>query len=871
MTDQILATKLHLPILRSDLVPRKRLVERLNEGLLGEEGFARKLTLISAPAGFGKTTLVSEWLRGSGHPTAWLSLDESDNDPARFLAYLIAAIRQIQADFGSVTWTILQLPQPPPQNVILTSLINELSALPNPFILALDDYHAIHTLPIHQQLTFILDNQPANLHLVMLSREDPLLPIPRLRARGQLLEIRQDDLRFTHNETAELLQRGSGLSLESEDVTALEHRAEGWAAGLQLMALSLRGCDDLQAFIRTFTGSHRYILDYLTEEVFVRQPLQIQEFLLQTSILKQLYGPLCDAVTGSTGSASVLANLEVANLFIIPLDDHRDWYRFHHLFAELLRHRLRQSDFPEADLHRRASQWYEAQGYLQYAIEHSLAAQDWEDAARLIGALNEDLLKSGEVVTLLNWFEKIPLEITCSNPDLCMAYAWAALLASQFDIAESLLEYAEGLAEPGSNFLGEVAAAQAYQARAKRDETRSIEKSEQALALLPEKDIGGRGTIALNLGLAYWHVGRMAEAEPVLDQACDLCGKTGNTFAMLTAQIFQARIAAVRGKLHQAAAMLEKLIQAGRQVPVLCLAHYDLATLHYEWNDLPKAWHHLEQGQALSQRSGNLEFQQAGVLMQAILAHAQGNYDKALAALSEADALAQDFPIKVRSRTAAFGVQMALARGDSQMLSHWEAQVKAEVDVHSYYRFMGLTRSRLLIARGEKERAAGELKTLYETASGAGWGYGMLVVRILQGLAAESTDEAVQFISDTLRIGEPEGFIRSFVDSGSAVIPLLQSAAQRGIAPVYVDQILSALGAESSKGVPDQAGLPEPLSDREIEVLGLVAAGLSNREIASRLFITPGTAKTHVHNLCGKLGVRNRTEAAMRATELGLV
>jgi LuxR family maltose regulon positive regulatory protein len=871
MTDQILATKLHLPILRNDIVPRRRLVERLNEGLLQQDGFVRKLTLISAPAGFGKTTLVSEWLRGSELQTAWLSLDESDNDPARFLAYLIAAVRQIRADFGDATWTILQLPQPPPPNVILTSLVNELSGLNAPFILALDDYHTIHTLPIHQQLTFILENQPANMHLILLSREDPLLPIARLRARRQLLEIRQDDLRFTHDETAELLQRGSGLSLGVEDITALENRTEGWAAGLQLMALSLRGCDDLQAFIQTFTGSHRYILDYLTDEVFVRQPPEIQEFLLQTCILKQLSGPLCDAVTGGSGSAEVLASLEGANLFIIPLDLSRNWYRYHHLFAELLRHRLRQGVFSEANLHRRAGQWYEGQGFFKDAVEHLLAAQDWEDATRLIAVINDDMLKLGEVVTLLNWFDKIPLEITCSNPDLCMIYAWAALLASQLDTAGSLLERAEQLAEPGSNFLGQVAAAQAYLARAEREEARAIEKSEQALALLPEKDIGGRGNIALNLGLAYWHEGRMAEAEPVLAQAGDLCGKSGNFFALLTAQIFQARIAAVRGKLRQAAAALEKMILNGRPIPILCLAHYDLAALHHEWNNLPEACHHLEKGLELSQHSGNLEFQQAGVLMQAILAHAQGDHDRAWAALAEADALAHDFPVKVRSRTAAFGVQMALARSDPQMISHWAERVNAEVDAHSFYRFMGLTRPRLLIAQGEKAEAAEALETLYKTASSTGWGYGLLVVRILQSLAANTTDEALQFVSDALHMGQPEGFIRSFVDAGSAVIPLLQSAARRGASPEYVDQILSAMGAERQKDTSWQESLIEPLSEREIEVLQLVTAGLSNREIASRLFITPGTAKTHVHNLCGKLGVRNRTEAAVRARELGLV
>jgi LuxR family maltose regulon positive regulatory protein len=472
---------------------------------------------------------------------------------------------------------------------------------------------------------------------------------------------------------------------------------------------------------------------------------------------------------------------------------------------------------------------------------------------------------------LLDWFSKLPQEVTFSNPELCLIYAWAALLASQFDVAAPLLEQAEQLAEPGSYSLGQVASAQAFLARAKRDNSRAIEKSEQALALLPETDIVVRGNIAMNLGLAYWHEGRMAEAEPVLAQACDLSGKAGNYFALITAQIFLARIAAVQGKLHQAAAMFEKLIQAGGQVPILCLAHYDLAAIHQEWNDLPKAAQHLEQGIALSLRSGNMEFQQSGYLLQAILAHVQGDDHGATAALAKADELARDFPAKVRSRTAAFGVQLGLERNNRQMIDHWSTQVNADVDAHSFYRFMGLTRPRLLIAHGEKGQAAQALKTLFETASCAGWGYGALVVRILQSVAAKTSGEAVVFISDALQMGQAEGFIRSFVDAGRGIVPLLQEAARRGITPEYVGQILSAMGAERGKQTPGQANLVEPLSEREIEVLRLVTAGLSNREIALKLVISLGTAKTHIHNVCGKLGARNRTEAAMRARELGIV
>ncbi len=855
-------TKFQVPQARARLVTRPRLLERL------DAGSENKLILVAAPAGYGKTTLVADWLQHITRPVTWLSLDEGDNDPKRFLFYLIGALKQIHPEMGRVAESILRSPQSPPDEIILTSLVNEIGAAPQPFIFVLDDYHFIHTPAIHKQLTFLLDHQPAHMLLVVTTREDPLLPIPRLRARGQVLEIRQEDLRFTTNEVTNFLRQVMEINISVDDIAALERRTEGWIAGLQLAALSLRGHTDPQAFLQSFTGSSRYILDYLIEEVFERQTQEVKDFLLQTSILDQLSAPLCDAVTERTGSQIILEALEQANLFIVPLDQSRIWYRYHRLFSELLRHYSRTADIPQSALHQRASQWYESQGLLPDAVEHSIAAQDWGNAARLIGAVNENMLKRGETVTVLGWFGKLPREVACANPNLCMVYAWAALMASQFDIAAPLLEHAEGMAEPGSHFLGQVAAAQAFLARAKRDNGRAIEKSEQALALLPDTDITTRGNIAMNLGLAYWHIGQLTKAEPVLVQACDLCGKVGNQYALLTSQIFIARVLASRGKLHQAMELDESLIQASGQIPILCLAHYDLATIYQEWNNLQKAKEHFEQGFALSQRSGNVEFQQAGHLVRAILMHALGNDAEAISAHAEADAMARDFPASIRSRVAAFGVQMALAHNDPQILARWEPQIDAGTDAHLFYRFMGLTRPRLLIARGQKDEAVEALEKIYKTASRAGWGYGIIVVRILQSLAARDIDEAVQFLSDALHMGQPENFLRSFVDAGPDLVPVLREAVRRGIGPEYANRILAALGAGPRGGT--QVGLIEPLSEREIEVLRLVMAGLSNREIAARLVISPGTAKTHVHNLCGKLGVRNRTEAAMRAKELGL-
>ena len=471
---------------------------------------------------------------------------------------------------------------------------------------------------------------------------------------------------------------------------------------------------------------------------------------------------------------------------------------------------------------------------------------------------------------LLNWFRRLPQQVVQSNGQLCLVHAWAAMMAGQFDGSAPLLEHAEKLAEAGSHFLGQVRSAQAFLSRSKRDNTTTIEKSEQALSLLPKTDIVTRGIIVMNLGLAYWHEGYVAQAEEALTQARDLCGRSGNIFALQTAEIFLARIPAVQGKLKQAAVLCDGLIEAAGQAPVHSHPFYDMAAIQLEWGDPGKAQEYFNKGFALAQRGGNVEFRQAGHLLQAILFHARDKDEGAIQALAEADEMARDFPDVIRSRTAAFGVQMALRRNDPQMLAHWEPLVKADVDAHSFYRFMGLTRARLLIARGQKELAAEALKAIHEKASHSGWDYGMIVVCILQSLAAQAIDEAMPFISEALRLGKAENFVHSFLDAGPGLVPVLQEAVRRGIEAEYARRLLSVLGAGPKGEVRRQAGLVEPLSEREVEVLRLVTAGMSNREIAGKLYISPGTAKTHIHNLCGKLGVRNRTEAAMRAKELGL-
>jgi LuxR family transcriptional regulator, maltose regulon positive regulatory protein len=868
MINTILQTKLLIPPLRSRYVSRQRLLGKLNTGMAG------KLIFISAPAGYGKTTLVTEWLQDTQTPAAWLSLDETDNDPARFTAYLIAALRQVQDGIGQAAESMLRAPQVPPAEIVLTALLNEITAISHPFMLILDDYHFIHTAAIHQQLTFLLERQPPQMHLVITTREDPLLPIPRLRARGQVLEVRQDELRFTTDESADFLQRVMGLTISSDEIAALERRTEGWIAGLQLAALSMQGREDLDDFIQAFTGSNRFVLDYLIEEVFEQQSPSVQEFLLKTSVLERLSAPLCNAVTDSTDSQIMLEGLEQANLFILPLDQSRAWYRYHRLFAELLRHRLLgMSNLSQASLHQKASQWYETNGFSPDAIHHALAGPDWEHAASLIQNITSDMLKRGEVVTLLGWYRRIPEDMLLSDPKLCFNYCWPLLLGGQFDTAGPLLEHVERAAKEYPVFLGQVAAAQAYLARVQGDHPRMVEKSELALALLPKGEMVSRGLVAVNLGLAYWHMGKMREADIALEEALESGQATGNRYAILTTLIFQGRVCAVRGQLRKASEYFKKALEQGDQVPINCLACLDLSALAYEWNHLEESERYLQQALILCERSANEEFLIAGLLMQIRLYLAQGKFEGARQILEDALQSVQSgkIPASMIGRVITAQAQVALARGDLAGAKQIENQLPDNYDTHPFYRFLGIKKAQLWIAQGKLGTSGENLAVLYKKAEENGWTYGMIALRVLQSLTAQSEETAVQFLGEALNLAQPESYIRTFVDAGEMLVPLLQGAARRGIKPEYVGKILSALEEKPRLAKAAQASLVEPLSEREIEVLRLVTAGLSNREIAAKLIISPGTAKTHIHNLCGKLGVRNRTEAAMRAKELDLV
>lgn len=886
MTDLLLQTKLQPPPTRSELVARPALHARLDACLSEDGKFPFKLTLLSAPAGYGKTTLAAAWLQTAGDPLAWISLDEEDNDPARFLAYLLAGMQRIAPQLGEGISQMLAAPQPPPIQIVLTVLLNQIAGYASPCILALDDYHVITTPAIHQQVDFLLDHLPSNLHMVILTRVDPPLPLHRLRARGQINEFRQDDLRFSAQETTDFLQSQMGIDLDAGQVSALQRRTEGWVAGLQLAALAMQSqvntspSSGLETFLNAFTDSNRYILDYLFEEVFQAQPEAIQSFLLHTAVLNRFTADLCDAVAGISNSRQILEALENANLFIVSLDQTRRWYRYHRLFSDLLRHRL-QIQEPEArqSLHQRAAAWFEAQGALSEAVHHALAAQDWETIRRLIGQVDDELLRNGEIATLLRWFAQIPPAIIHDHPRLCLAYAWPLILASQYDAAEPLLERAESLAPAEEKTMqGQIAAAQAYLARSRGQARQAVEYSERALALLPPEDLLARGNLTLNLGIAYWHGGQMELAHIRLNEALQAAVQTNNYYGQLAAEIFLARVDAVQGKLRQAAQRCRAILQTGSGGPLLALVHQDLVNLHYEWDQLETAREHLDQSIEICQRTQNREFLIASHILQARISLGLGQPGAAVDALQRSHKLVPDDDLAppTRARRAACHVLVALSQNDLTAAQAWSEQAGANTYAHSLYRFLGLNPARLLLASGQKDAAAKLLADCAAQAAQGGWGYGLLAVHILQALAAPTTSEAVPFLRQALQIGQPEGFIRSFVEEGQALVPLLQEAAAQGVHPEYVGRILNAFdptaAAASTKG---RAGasdsLVEPLSERELEVLRLVAAGLSNREIAAKLILSLGTVKSHIHNIYGKLGARNRAQAIAHARQHNLL
>ncbi len=726
--EPILATKLYIPPSRSKMVLRSRLMERMNKGQSG------KLTLISAPPGFGKTTLVSEWVSGSERATAWLSLDEGDNDPTRFLAYLVAAFQTIFPNTGEGVLRLLQSPTPPPTESILTSLLNEISAIQENFTLVLDDYHVIQAEPVENAISFILEHLPRQMHLVITTREDPKLPLPRLRVRGQLTELRISDLRFTPSEAAEFLNQVMGLNLTAENTAILEASTEGWVAGLQLAALSMQGRDDITGFVKAFAGDDRYVVDYLVEEVLNSQSEEVRSFLLQTSILDRLNGPLCDAITKQHESKGLLEDLERGNLFVVPLDDKRQWYRYHHLFAEVLHTRLmeKQPDLA-VTLHRRASEWYEQNGLTTDAVHHALEAEDFVQAAGLLELAWPAMNESCQAVTWLGWAKALPEELFRARPVLIVGYAWALLQSGEMELPEALLHEAEqwltskannsGQADAPSNEMivvdkeqfralpASIANAHAYRAQALGDVPGTLKYTRQALDLLTDGDYLERAIPAALIGFVHWGNGDLESAHQSFSDIMISFQMSGDISGAISLATIKADIRLAQGLLNEAANTYEKSVQLatdqGEPVPMGIEDIYrGKCMLHIERGDLEAAMKCLQRSEELSKQTKASDWQYRLSLTRAQLKENQGDWDSAHELFDKAQRMYVRSPVPDLYPIAAMKTRVWIRQGNLKEARNWVRAQKLSLDddLNYLHEFEHITLARMLIAQYRSEK-----------------------------------------------------------------------------------------------------------------------------------------------------------------------
>jgi LuxR family transcriptional regulator, maltose regulon positive regulatory protein len=900
----LLTTKLYVPPTRLNMVTRPRLMERMNAGMSG------KLTLIVAPAGWGKTTLLSAWHADASHSAwslAWVSLEAGDNDPTRFWTYIIAALNMLHPGVGQTSLAQLYTSPPPPLEAVLTSLLNTLAQLPTETVLVLDDYHLIETQPIHDALTFLLEHLPPNLHLVIASRVDPPLPLARLRVRGTLTELRAANLRFTAEETSAFLTEVMELPLSAEEVAALQARTEGWIAGLHLAALSLQGRENPTDFITAFTGSHRYVVDYLVEEVLLRQPENVQDFLLKTCLLARLSGPLCDGVRERDDSQVLLEYLERTNLFLVPLDNERQWYRYHHLFAEVLRNRLlQQQPVLVPELHRRASRWYEQHMLFDEAVTHALAVPDVEHAARLIEQYAEFSNFPSQFQVLLGWLNRLPDAFIRTQPILCLMHAITLMLTHQMEKASARVKDAERClqeempAERRRVLLSLIAAFRANLARLFGDYERCIPLAHQALELMPEAEVMSltrmfRPSTLVTAASAYLVDGNMTAAiEHQVEATVASVRALGNLPTTMRSISNLARLQLLQGRLRQAALTIEQATQlvskpGGLQTLLNGADYYIiLGDLLREWNQLDQAEQHLTQGMELvgEMMTADAEMITRCYLTLARLQQARGEYSRALLTL---DAFAQmahrrGFAPILLAQGAAERTQVELAQGNLAAAMRWaeSSGLSTSNELSYLHEQEYLTLARVRIAQGRDDPkgsllqdALSLLARLLADAEPKARMRNVIEILILRALALQALNdhtEALSVLERALTLAAPEGYMRLFLDEGTPMVTLLRRVHTHGTDASYVATLLAAAGEQMATPSPlSDSSLLEPLSEREHEVLGLLVNGASNREIAHHLVLSVNTVKKHVYNICGKLGVQSRTQAIAKARDLALL
>ena len=895
MASTLVDTKLYVPQPRSDLVARPQLTERL------EHGAALKLTLISAPPGFGKTTLLAEWLASSAaadRSVGWLSLDQADNEPSAFWNYLIRALQSAEPGIGANALTLLEAPQPPPLASVLATVLNELTAASRDVVLVLDDYHTIDATEIQAGMTFLLERLPPRAHLVIATRSDPALPLSRLRARGELVEIRAADLRFTPETAEAYLNEVMGLHLGASEVASLEARTEGWIAALQLAALSMRGRDDLAGFIARFAGDDRYIVDYLVEEVLQRQPEQIRSFLLQTSILDRMSGPLCDAITGQGGGRATLEALDRANLFVVPLDDQRQWYRYHHLFADVLRARLLGEEPGRvAELHRLASIWYERNGDRADAIEHALAGGDFERAADMIELAAPEMRRARLELPRRRWLEALPDEVLKVRPVLNVEYVGALMARGEFHDVEGRLRDAERWLDSPAGASGamvvvdeaalrrlpsSIAMYRAAQAQLRGDVPGTLAQARQAIDLAGEDDHLERGGAAGFLALAHWGSGELeiafrywADAQEELLKADHVVDAIGCFRPLAEIRISQGRLrdamSIYQRGLALAAAHRPKVLRGTADM------HVGIGELLLEFNDLDAAAGHLLTGRELGDDVGLPRNPYRWHVAMARIREAEGDTEDALRLLREAERLYVSEYYPLARPIHAVATRIWIAQGRLTEAQDWvrERGLSIEDDLGFLSEFEHVTLARVLMAHsmatGDRPpmRDAVALLDRLRAAAEAGGRQGTVVeVLVLLLIARRALDDdagALTALRQAMILAEPEGYVRTFVAEGAPMTALLEAAIAHGISPQYARRLLAAGDRQHKQP------LEEPLSEREIEVLRLLATDLNGPDIASELVVALSTVRSHTKAIYAKLGVNSRRAAVRRGEELGLL
>jgi len=901
----ILATKLYIPLSRRKSVERTRLIEQLNDG------FDRKLILITAPAGFGKTTLTSEWIAQLDCPVAWLSLDENDSDETRFLAYIIAALQTIEPQIGASLAEVLQARQLPSIDQLLTTLLNDITILSDDFVLILDDYHVIENATIDKGITFLLDYLPPNMHLVIMTREDPPLPLSRLRARGQLTEIRASDLRFSGDEVSEFFDRGMGIQLSKQDIATLEARTEGWVAGLQLAGLSMQGAKNITDLIQSFSGTHHFVLDYLVEEVLHRQPDHIQTFLLHTSILKRLSGNLCDALMMDDGVSGqdILETIHQANLFLVPLDNQRQWYRYHHLFGDLLQQRLHQQldETHIKQLHHRASTWYDHQNLRTEAIYHALAAEDFEQAASLIELVwSETHSTSFHSPAQRKWMEAIPYDVRRHRPVLSTGYAWTLLDFGELDAVDMCLRDAEQYfdLDPSMDDLASdmividdvafqqlpatVAAARTYLSMAMGNIPDAIHYAQRVLDLSSDDELHQRGMASSLLGLANWWIGNLSAAYQSMREGMAIMHKMGNVSFALSNTFGMADVQIAQGRLRDAIVTYEQSMEVAKAQEGTVQGVADLlmglGDLYREQNDLESAQAYLRDSENLGEQAKLPNWRYRFCLIQSRMMRTLGDLDGALDLLNEAESIYYVTPVPNVRPTAAYKAIIWIEQGHIDKALAWAYEQHRSLDAEVTYlnEFELMVLARIYIVQYQQNNASvpiyeveNLLMRLLEAAELGQRNGSVIEILILQALlqrVLNNTGSGLVALQRALGLAEPEGYSRIFIDEGAPMKELLAKTHTQNGASTYVNTLLATFeNNQSTPRLTSSQSLIEPLSERELEVLQLIADGLSNREISERLYLALSTVKGHNRNIFDKLGVKRRTEAVARANELDLL